>query len=120
MRFLIDANLPRSTAGLLARFGHEPVDVRDVLPGGAADTEVARYAQSGGLVLLTRDFDFADVRNYPPADYNGLVVFDLPDDAVASVVLKALEALLAQSELVSRLPGRLAIIELGRVRFRPA
>lgn len=119
MRFLIDANLPRSTARLLVQFGHEALDVRDILPGGASDAEVARFARAHGLVLLTRDFDFADLRNYPPADYGGLVVFDLPDDAVASVVLKALESLLAQAELVNRLPGRLAIVELGRVRLRP-
>ena len=35
MRFLIDANMPRSTAELLKRYGHEAVDVRDIGMGGA-------------------------------------------------------------------------------------
>ena len=35
MRFLIDANMPRSTAELLRRYHHEAVDVRDIGMGGA-------------------------------------------------------------------------------------
>jgi predicted nuclease of predicted toxin-antitoxin system len=105
VHFLIDANLPRSTAQLLARFGHEATDVRDALPGKTPDAEVARYAQTHRLALLTRDFDFADIRNYPPAESAGLVALNLPEDAVAAVVLNALEALLSQPALVNQLPA---------------
>jgi predicted nuclease of predicted toxin-antitoxin system len=120
MHFPSDVNLPRSTARLLARFGHEATLIRDALPGNTPDAEVARYAQAHRPALLTRDFDFADIRNYPPADYAGLVVLNLPEDAVAAVVLNALEALLSQPALVNQLPGRLAIVEPSRVRLRPA
>jgi predicted nuclease of predicted toxin-antitoxin system len=120
MRFLLDANMPRSAAELIARYGHEAVDIRDVAPGGVDDSVVASYARTHGLVLVTRDFDFADIRNYPPVDYPGILVLELPDDAIAAVILKVLESFLGQSELVARLPGRLAVVELWRVRFRPA
>jgi predicted nuclease of predicted toxin-antitoxin system len=118
MRFLIDANLPRSTGPMLLRYGHEAIHVRDV-GLGPDDAEIARHAQENGLALVTRDFDFSDIRNYPPQAYAGLVVLKLPDDAVASVVVSTFEAFLSQRELLERLPGRLAIVEGWRVRFRP-
>jgi predicted nuclease of predicted toxin-antitoxin system len=42
MRFLIDADLPRRTAGLLKTYGHEAVDVRDV--GQGAVTQLRQWA----------------------------------------------------------------------------
>jgi predicted nuclease of predicted toxin-antitoxin system len=119
MRFLIDANMPRSTAELLKRYGHEATDVRDIGMGGAADSEIATYAQGNRLALVTRDFDFADVRNYPPAQYAGILVLELPEDAVATFVLRVLESFVANNELVQALPGRLAIVQPTRVRLRP-
>lgn len=40
MKFLLDANLPRSSAPLLRSLGHEVEDVREVLPPGADDGTV--------------------------------------------------------------------------------
>ena len=90
MRFLIDADLPRATGEALRRAGHDAFDVRDIGLGDAKDHEIAVYAQAHKLCLLTGDFDFADIRNYPPHSY----------------------------EVLTRLPGRLAIVEPGRVRIR--
>ncbi|MGA8656691.1 MAG: DUF5615 family PIN-like protein [Chthoniobacterales bacterium] len=116
MRFLIDANMPRSTAGLLKRYDHEATDVRDIGMESAPDSDIAAYAQQ---TLVTRDFDFANIRNYPPAQYAGLLVLALPDDAVATFVLRVMESFVSQKELVEGLSGRLAILEPARVRFRP-
>jgi predicted nuclease of predicted toxin-antitoxin system len=57
MRFVIDANMPRSAAELLRRYNHEAVDVRDIGMGGAADSDIAIYAQQNGLAVVKRDFD---------------------------------------------------------------
>jgi predicted nuclease of predicted toxin-antitoxin system len=118
MRFLIDANLPRRTSDVLIQAGHEAVDVRAIGLGGAPDPAIAAHAQSEGLAILTRDGDFGDIRNYPPAAYAGIVVLSVPDDFVADEVLRVLESFLSQTSLVARLPGRLAIVEAGRVRLR--
>jgi predicted nuclease of predicted toxin-antitoxin system len=120
MKFLLDANMPRSAASLLRGLGHEVEDVRDVLPNGADDATVAAHAQTRELILITRDFDFADIRNYPPNNYAGIIVLELPDDAIASQVNQALQSFVGKPELLSRLTGRLAIVETWRVRFRPA
>jgi predicted nuclease of predicted toxin-antitoxin system len=120
MRFLIDADLPRPAAALIRRLGHEASDVRDIGLGRATDAEVAAYARSNGLCLLTADFDFADIRVYPPQDYFGLVVLTLPDNANRDFILHLIESFLLETEVLKRLPGRLAIVEAGRIRLRPA
>lgn len=87
--------------------------------GAATDAAIAEHAKSHGLVLVTRDLDFADVRAYPPQDFPGLLVLRLPEHAVAAELCDVFGLLLAQREIVERLPGRLAIVEEGRVRVRP-
>ncbi len=119
MRFLLDANMPRSSGSLLRDLSHDVEDVRDVLPNGADDATVAAYAIARQLTLITRDFDFADIRNYPPKDYAGIIVLELPDDAVAAQVNQVLRSFVSKPELLARLAGRLAIVESWRVRFRP-
>ncbi len=120
MRFLLDANMPRSTAGVVQRLGHETVDVRDIGLAGGEDKQIAAYAKEHALALITRDFDFSDIRNYPPAEFAGIIVLELPEDAVAATVVKTIESFLSQPKLLSQLVGRLAIAESWRVRFRPA
>jgi len=119
VRFLIDANMPRSAAGVIVRCGHEAFDVRDIGLGAARDAEIARYAVLHRLALVTRDFDFADIRNYPPANHFGLVVLELPEHAVQTEIVTVLETFLRHGEWLAGLPGRLAIVGSARVRFRP-
>lgn len=120
MRFVIDADLPRSTADLLRRHGHDAIDVRDAGLGAAGDSELAAFARAQKACLITGDFGFADVRNYPPEVYPGIVVLELPRGATASFILSLIEAFLQQPDLLSRLQGRLAVVQPGRVRLRPS
>jgi hypothetical protein len=69
--------------------------------------------------VIAHDFDFSDIRNYPPAEFAGIIVLELPDDAVAATVVKVVESFLSQPQLLSQLAGRLAIVESWRARFRP-
>jgi hypothetical protein len=73
-----------------------------------------------GRSWVTRDFDFADIRNYPPADYAGIIVLQLPEDATAAQAVKLLETFVRREDWLARMSGRLAILEVWRVRFRPA
>ena len=91
MRFLIDADLPRRTAIAIRAAGHEAFDVRDIGLRSASDAEIAAHAKKGGLCLITGDFDFSDIRNYPPNDYSGIVVLQAPPNATA-VLVAALRA----------------------------
>lgn len=118
MHFLLDANLPRRAADAVRQLGHDATDVRDIGLGGADDAAIAAYAQANSLAIVTRDYDFSDIRNYPPKDYAGLVVLNLPDDAVADDVIRLIKSFVGRDDLTSQLHGRLAIVSRGRVRFR--
>ncbi len=118
MHFLIDEDLPRSTGNLLRQYGHKAVDVRDIGLRGAKDSQIAFCAQNKSLCLITGDFDFSDIRNYPPNKYSGLVILSIPKDATASFILDLIKSFLQQEELISHMPGKLAIVEPGRVRIR--
>ena len=118
MKFLIDEDLPRSTAALLQRYGHISTDVRDTELHGVKDPQIALYAQNQGLCLLTGDFGFADIRNYPPARYSGIVIIGVKGNANAATILKILEEFLKREKLVDETKGRLVIVEAGRVRVR--
>jgi len=119
MRFLVDADLPRRTVALLRQYGHEAEDVRDVGLGEAGDQQVAAYAQAHRLCLVTGDFGFADVRNYPAEQYAGIVVLQVPRNATASMIVDLLDSLLRQPDVLGGIRGRLAIVAFGSVRLRP-
>jgi predicted nuclease of predicted toxin-antitoxin system len=118
MHFLVDADLPRSSGDIVRQHGHEAVDVRDIGLGDAKDPSIVGHAQMAGLCLITGDYDFADIRNYPPDQYAGIVVLRLPRTATATYINQLLESFLAESELLAQLPGKLAIVEPGRIRIR--
>jgi predicted nuclease of predicted toxin-antitoxin system len=120
VRFLVDASLPRAIAELLQRYGHQPIDVRDIGLRLAADSAIAEHARLQQLALITADFDFADIRLYPPAQYFGIVVIDRPDDATVAQVLAMVERFSLQRELLLHLVGRLVIVDAWRIRVRPA
>ncbi len=120
MRFLIDEDLPRTVSGLLQRYGHEAIDVRDTELRGAKDFQIAYYAQKKALCIVTGDYDFSDIRNYSPAQYAGLVVLNIPKNSTAAYILNLIEEFLKNEKLISELPGKLAIVEPGRIRIRKA
>ena len=99
MRFLIDADLPRATGEALRRAGHDAFDVRDIGLGDAKDHEIAVYAQAHKLCLLTGDFDFADIRNYPPHSYAGIVVLTIPRNATVTFILHLVELAYSSNKL---------------------
>ena len=61
MRFLIDAQLPATLAQLLRELGHDAVHVSALPEGNSTiDAEVARAADDGERVLVTKDRDFRE------------------------------------------------------------
>lgn len=119
MQFLIDASLPRDIAKLLLASGHEALDVRDVGLRHASDPAIAAHAQSHLQALISGDFDFGDIRVYPPSKYFGLVIVDRPDDATVAEVLELVERFLAHHDLLKNLVGRLVVVDKRRIRIRP-
>jgi predicted nuclease of predicted toxin-antitoxin system len=119
MRFLIDANLPRAVIAVVQSLGHQAEFARDIGLASATDEQIAKHALQYSAALLTRDLDFADIRQYPPDQYSGIVVLRLPDIAVAEEIAAAVNRFLSVPGFIASLAGRLAIVEGDRVRFRP-
>lgn len=73
MTFLLDHDVPDDLGYSLLALGHTTVHVRDVLPITAPDTDVLRYANEQGYVLLTcnRD-DFLELARTNP--HAGIIV----------------------------------------------
>lgn len=100
MRFLVDADLPRSVNDIIRWHGHEPIDVRDIGLRNAKDQEIASYAQTEKICLVTGDFDFSDIRNYPPREFYGIVVLSLHRTANASYINRLLDSFLKQEMIL--------------------
>jgi predicted nuclease of predicted toxin-antitoxin system len=119
LHFLVDASLPKPTASVIIAAGHLATDVRDIGMGTAIDSAIAAHARSRDFTLLSVDLDFANIIEYPPADYRGIAVLRPPENATRAVVLSMIAQFLQTSDVIAALPGRLAIVEPGRIRLRP-
>jgi predicted nuclease of predicted toxin-antitoxin system len=116
-RFLVDEDVPRSTAKTLIAAGYEAYDVRDVGLRGHSDADVFAYAQANAAILISCDKGFASLLKFPLGTHAGIIVVRIPDEKSPEELnlelLRALEQL--EEEPFS---GCLAIVEMGRIRLR--
>ncbi len=77
MKFKIDENLPVEVSSLLEENGYDSATVSQQKLRGESDTNIIGVCQREERALLTLDTDFANIRNYPPKDYFGLIVLRL-------------------------------------------
>ena len=118
MQFLIDEDLPRSAKLIFQKYNHVAFTIKEIALKGAKDSEIATYALKNKLCIVTGDFDFSDIRNYPPSKYHGIIVLSFPSSATASFILNLIEEFLKQSKIETKISGHLAIVEVGRIRWR--
>jgi predicted nuclease of predicted toxin-antitoxin system len=60
VRFLVDTQLPAALAPWLTAHGHQAEHVLEVGLAQSKDTQLWRYAQDNGAVVVTKDEDFAE------------------------------------------------------------
>jgi predicted nuclease of predicted toxin-antitoxin system len=116
MRFKFDENLPSDLGSLLRGDGHDAHSVIDEDLRGATDPSIARVCQDERRILITLDLDFAQIKNYPPQDYYGIIVLRLARqdrDTVLAIIPRVLELL--QTEPIAQ---RLWIVDDHRTRIR--
>lgn len=117
MRFLLDADMPRSSASVFAARGHEVLDVRDAGLNGLADESIAKFAKKEGRIIITRDVEFGSILRYPPGSYVGIVVIRLAPLQTAEQINRALAGFL-DAVKDEELKGSVIIVEPGRYRIR--
>jgi predicted nuclease of predicted toxin-antitoxin system len=96
--------------------GHDAHSVVQQSLGGQPDERVIDFCRREGRALITLDLDFSNVLAYPPANFAGIVVFRLADQAhttVQSAIRRVLD-LLPQEPVA----GTLWIVEERRIRIR--
>ena len=114
--FVVDEDMPRSTAVALESAGFTAVDVRDVGLQGRPDTAVFGYAQTAKSVIVTGDLGFASIVNFPLSSHNGIIVVRVPNSySSASTNAEILRALEEIEEIDLR--ATVVVVEPGRTRL---
>lgn len=118
MRAKLDENLPVESIPILESAGWQCETVFQEGLSGAEDERVSEICRTETRVLFTIDLDFADIRAYPPSEYEGIVVLR-PIHPSRERILRLLERTmpLLGGQWVAH---RLWIVEPGRIRFRGA
>lgn len=115
MRFKTDENLPEESAAILREAGHDAHTIREQALGGHPDGDVATVCKRELRALVTLDLDFADIRSYPPEEFEGLIVLRVGSQARDHVlnVIRKLVPMFANEPLAKHL----WIVEDERVRI---
>jgi predicted nuclease of predicted toxin-antitoxin system len=116
IRFLIDEDMPKSTAKLLREAGFESFDVRDIGLRGAKDDVIYHHAQEENCIIITGDLGFANSLRYPLGSHPGILIARFPNemspDKINRILIDAIKGV--QKDL----PGNLIIIEPDKIRIR--
>lgn len=116
MKFKLDENLSPSLLALFSTAGHDAHSVVQEALGGQPDERVIDVCRHEGRTLVTLDLDFSNILAYPPANFTGIVVLRLADQAhvTVAVAIQRVLDLLSQEPVV----GTLWIVEDQRIRIR--
>jgi len=116
VKFKLDENLSPSLSAMFTELGHDAHSVVQQSLGGQPDERVIDVCRREARVLITLDLDFSNILAYPPANFTGIIVLRLPDQAHVTVKA-AIERVL---DFVNEEPvvGTLWIVEERRIRIR--
>jgi predicted nuclease of predicted toxin-antitoxin system len=116
-KFLVDEDMPRSTAKVLRDKGYEALDVRDCGLRGKSDNEVFAFAQMSSAVLITGDMGFANILHFPVGSHAGIAVAQFPNEMSPAEmnrqIITAFDSLSGAD-----FQGNLIILDPGRMRIR--
>lgn len=115
MNFKLDENLPGEIVFDLRAAGHEADTVVDERLTGVSDKQLIERVRDDQMVLLTLDKGIADIREYPPEDYSGIVLFRPPTQGRGEVLRFIRQHLAEVLEL--QMSGRLAIVSERHIRI---
>lgn len=116
MSILIDQCVPRKYLRILIEWGYQTSLVQQHIRADSPDPDVIKLAQTLDAVLLTVDLDFANIIDYPPQYYGGIVVmkYEIANDLPVTATLKQVLADLHRDKL-RRI---LVIVDANRYRIR--
>jgi predicted nuclease of predicted toxin-antitoxin system len=115
-RFKIDENLPPTLVKLLGDAEYEAHTVYIERLKGSPDDDVIARCKAEGLAIITCDKDFADIRAYPPSEFNGIIVLrpKMSDRASFHALVSKILPLFGSAELA----GLLWVVTEHSLRIR--
>jgi len=117
LKFLVDEDMPRSTAKVLKTEGYDALDVRDLGLRGESDDKIFKSAQDEKAIILTGDVGFGNLLHFPAGSHSGIVIAHFPNELSTSEldnqIIKAFKTL---NEIDFK--GNLIILEPGKIRIR--
>ncbi|MCX5879704.1 MAG: DUF5615 family PIN-like protein [Deltaproteobacteria bacterium] len=114
IHFKLDENADRRWFSSLEKAGHRISTVVEEGFAGADDAVVAATCKRMELCLVTADLGFAQIFQYRPSEYHGIIVLRHPKPSLqgmSHLVSQIVGALRIESPV-----GRLWIVEPGRMR----
>lgn len=117
LKFVIDEDMPRSTAKILNARCYEALDVRDHDLRGKSDDEVFKFAQNEKAVLLTGDWGFGNLLHFPIGSHAGIVIAHFPNEVSTLELNQQIVMALENLDEID-FKGNLIIIEPGKIRIR--
>jgi len=115
LKFLLDADMPRSSAKLMRSLGYDIEDVRDIGLRSAKDKEIVRYALENKRIIITRNIGFGSTLRYPK--HPGAIIIRLPYNFTPREINRRLKNFLT-SVNEDEIKNSIIIVELTRYRKR--
>lgn len=119
LRLFMDQCVPRSVTESLRNARHAVELLRSHLPINAKDPDVIACAQSLKAVLVTLSGDYADIINYPPANFGGIVALQVKNhpESLPAIVMRLLTYFSEHPDR-EHYAGKLLLVEAHRIRIK--
>jgi predicted nuclease of predicted toxin-antitoxin system len=119
LRFFADHCVPESVVQTLHNAGHEVLRLREYLLVDSNDVAVISKAQELQAILVSLNGDFADIVNYPPDEYGGIISLRIENHPeILPQILKNLATYLSKHDDMGHYAGKLLIVDVRRIRIR--
>ncbi|MCP4006904.1 MAG: hypothetical protein GY725_22215 [bacterium] len=115
LKFKLDENADPRWREPLVEAGHDVSTAAEESLAGAGDHDLAAACRAEGRCLVTLDVDFAQILDFPPSEYAGLVVLRHPRPTLSG--MRDLVRQLAIAVETESPTGMLWILEPGRLRI---
>ncbi len=104
---------------VLEKAGYRLEILRDHLPTESPDPDVIAQAQKLDAILVSLNGDFANIINYPPANYGGIIALQAKNQPtnIPATVVRLLTYLTDHPER-EHYRGKLFLVEGHRIRIR--
>ena len=116
LRFFLDESQRPETAAFLRSLDYDVETAREASLNGASDSKIAAHAKKTGRVIITFNYDFADMTQVFPHDVPGIIRLRV-EPQIPEVVNAILGGLLNRHS-PDQINGYLVTITPTKIRFR--